>query len=167
MNEILLIVDLQPNFSPPEWVITRVQRLAGLMPSVATVIRHNEAIVPFDRQLNWVPNEDDESIVKADRVFIKYGYLPPSELMDYLATCKPERVLVCGIQAETCVLAAGFALFDAGLNPTLIGDAVIGSSLDKSGRKGIELWEHHFGQIIHDHQTILDQYSSSNQADTF
>jgi Amidases related to nicotinamidase len=57
-------------------------------------------------------------------------------------------VLVCGIQADTCVLAAGFALFDAGLSPTLIEDLVAGSSLDRSGRLGVDLWRHHFGQVV-------------------
>ncbi|MNF54363.1 hypothetical protein D3C84_357910 [compost metagenome] len=58
-----------------------------------------------------------------------------------------DRVLVCGIQTETCVPAAGFALFDAGLCPTLITDLTVGSSLDRSGKLGIELWKHHFRQI--------------------
>lgn len=52
------------------------------------------------------------------------------------------------MQTETCVLAAGFALFDAGLNPTLVTDLTVGSSLDRSGQMGIELWKHHFRQVI-------------------
>ena len=56
-------------------------------------------------------------------------------------------MLVCGIQTDTCVLAAGFALFDAGLTPTLVTDLTVGSSLDRTGRLGIELWKHHFRQV--------------------
>ena len=59
-----------------------------------------------------------------------------------------DRVLVCGTQADTCVLAAGFALFDAGLHPTLLKWLTIGSSLDRSGNLGARLWEHHFGSVL-------------------
>jgi nicotinamidase-related amidase len=51
-------------------------------------------------------------------VFIKHGYAPSEATLSYLKSLKPDRVLVCGIQTETYVLAAGFALFDAGLHPT-------------------------------------------------
>lgn len=84
-------------------------------------------------RLGWRPPLDDACLVAADRVFVKHGYLPTAELVDHLRALRAERVLVCGIQADTCVLAAGFALFDAGLQPTLIGDLVLGSSLDRSG----------------------------------
>jgi nicotinamidase-related amidase len=57
-----------------------------------------------------------------------------------------ERVLVCGIQADTCCLAAGFLLFDAGLNPTMLKWLTVGSSLDRSAGLGAKLWRHHFGQ---------------------
>jgi len=69
-------------------------------------------------------------------------------MLDYLRQLNPERVLVCGIQTDTCVLAAGFALFDAGLQPTLISDLTVGSSLDRSGQLGVSLWRHHFGHVV-------------------
>jgi nicotinamidase-related amidase len=56
-------------------------------------------------------------------------------------------VYVCGIQADTCVLAAGFALFDAGMRPTLLTDLVVGPSLNPTGALGIRLWRHHFGRV--------------------
>jgi len=61
-----------------------------------------------------------------------------------------DRILVCGTQADTCVLAAGFALFDAGLHPTLLKWLTVGSSLDRSGNLGARLWEHHFGSVVKD-----------------
>ena len=69
-------------------------------------------------------------------------------LVDHLRGLRPDRVLVCGIQADTCVLAAGFALFDAGLNPTLLAWLTVGSSLDRSGALGARLWAHHFGAVL-------------------
>lgn len=149
MRQILLIVDVQPSFSPPQWLIEGIEALLEYMPSVALVERHDESITPFKRQLGWHPAADDEPLIAADQVFIKYGYAPSAQTLTYLKHMQPDRVLVCGIQTETCVLAAGFLLFDAGLQPTLITDLTVGSSLDRSGQLGIDLWRHHFGHCVH------------------
>ncbi|MND70298.1 Isochorismatase family protein [compost metagenome] len=145
MRQALLIIDVQPSFNPPQWLIDGINGLLGRMPSVATVERHDESRTPFQRQLGWQPAKDDDSLIAADQVFIKYGYSPSPETIAHLRQLNPERVLVCGIQTDTCVLAAGFALFDAGLTPTLITDLTVGSSLDRSGQLGAQLWTHHFG----------------------
>ncbi len=148
MHQALLIIDVQPCFNPPPWLVEGINRLLGRMPSVATVERHDESRTPFARQLGWQPAADDQSLVAADKVFIKHGYGPTTEILDYLKSLNPQRVLVCGIQTDTCVLAAGFALFDAGLQPTLLTDLTVGSSLDRSGGLGIQLWRHHFKHLI-------------------
>ncbi|MEX5611666.1 cysteine hydrolase family protein [Pseudomonas protegens] len=147
MNQVLLIIDVQPCFNPPQWLVDGINRLLGRMPSVATVERHDESRTPFVRQLGWQPAVDDQSLVAADKVFIKHGYGPTTEILEHLKSLAPERVLVCGIQTDTCVLAAGFALFDAGLQPTLLTDLTVGSSLDRSGGLGIDLWRHHFKHL--------------------
>ncbi|MCJ2873163.1 cysteine hydrolase family protein [Rhizobium pusense] len=149
MNQALYIVDVQPSFNPPATLVAEISSLAQTMPSLATVERHDESVTPFERQLGWKPGRDDESLVVADRIFIKHGYAPPREAIDYLLSLKLDRVLVCGIQADTCVLAAGFALFDAGLHPTLLPWLTVGSSLDRSGELGARLWKHHFGAVLH------------------
>lgn len=144
MRQVLLVVDVQSTFSPPEWLVKGIQKLADVVPAVATVELHDEQRTPFHQQLGWHPAALDSSLVKTEQVFVKHGYAPSPETMDYLKRLKPDRVLVCGIQTDTCVLAAGFALFDAGLYPTLVTDLTVGSSLDRSGQLGISLWTHHF-----------------------
>lgn len=146
MRQVLLIVDVQATFSPPEWLIEGIGDLAKRVPSVATIELHDETRTPFLSQLGWCPAIEDRSLVEADQVFVKHGYAPSPATIEYLRQMNPERVLVCGIQTETCVLAAGFALFDAGLYPTLVTDLTVGSSLDRSGQLGINLWKHHFRQ---------------------
>ncbi|WP_085694994.1 MULTISPECIES: isochorismatase family protein [unclassified Pseudomonas] len=148
MHQTLLIIDIQPTFNPPTWLIDGIRPLIGLLPTVATIERHNESHTPFHRQLGWHPAPDDNCLIAADRIFIKHGYAPSSETLDYLKSQNPDRVLVCGLQTETCCLAAGFALFDAGLQPTLITDLTVGSSLDRSGGLGIQLWKHHFRHTL-------------------
>lgn len=155
MKQILLIVDVQSAFSPPDDLIAGINSLLPLMPSVATVEQHDEAAVPFAWQHHWQPPATDESLIAANRIFVKHGYGPPDDLMAHLKRQAPERVLVCGIQTDTCVLAAGFALFDAGLQPTLIASLTRGSSLDRSGGLGVRLWRHHFSNVIEDHRTLL------------
>jgi nicotinamidase-related amidase len=155
MKQALMIVDVQRSFTPPASLVAGITRLLPQMPSVATLERHVESRVPFQRQLRWHPSADDESLVTADRLFVKHGYLPPLAAIDHLHDLGVARVLVCGIQAETCVLAAGFALFDAGLHPTLIADLAVGSSLDPSGALGVRLWRHHFGEIIERYADLL------------
>jgi nicotinamidase-related amidase len=148
MKQALFVVDVQPSFFIPPEILDGIRSLSARLPGVATVERHNESVTPFERQLGWKPGKADESLVSADRVFIKHGYLPPPEAIEYLRSLRVDRVLVCGIQAETCVLAAGFALFDAGLHPTLLRWLTAGSSLDRSGELGARLWKHHFGSVL-------------------
>lgn len=155
MRQALLVVDVQRCFSPPSWLVDNINTLLPYLPSAATVERHDEAVVPFWRQLGWAPAPDDECLVSVNRVFVKHGYIPTPNTLDYLRSLAVDRVLVCGLQAETCVLAAGFALFDAGLQPTLIGDLVTGSSVDRSGALGTRLWRHHFGQVVERHADVL------------
>ncbi|MFA6113090.1 MAG: cysteine hydrolase family protein [Sphingomonas sp.] len=148
MRQALLVVDVQPSFDPPAWLVEEIDALAATLHSVATVERHDESVTPFERQLGWKPGPADESLVRTDALFVKHGYLPPTAAIDHFCALGAERVLVCGIQADTCILAAGFALFDAGLRPTLLPWLTIGSSLDRSGALGERLWRHHFGAVI-------------------
>ncbi len=146
MEQVLLVVDVQPCFDPPQWQVDAIKQLAPTMHSIATVERHNEDVTPFWRQLGWKPSSNDKPLVVTDRVFVKYGYAPPVELIRYLKDAGVRRVLACGIQADTCCLAAGFLLFDAGLHPTMLRWLTVGSSLDRSAELGARLWRHHFGQ---------------------
>jgi len=147
-NDALLVVDVQPSFDVPGHIIAGIEQLTRRFYTVATVERHDEAVTPFERQLGWKPGRDDESLVASDATFIKHGYLPPITLIDHLRSRRVERVFVCGIQADTCCLAAGFMLFDAGLHPTLLEWLSVGSSLDRTAALGARLWEHHFGSVV-------------------
>lgn len=147
MRQILLVVDVQACFSPPAWLVDGIHALTPHIPTIASIELHDETVTPFQRQLGWTPATEDQSLVHTERVFVKHGYAQTPATLDYLKSQDVDRVLVCGIQTDTCVLAAGFALFDAGLAPTLVSDLTVGSSLDRSGQLGITLWKHHFGHI--------------------
>jgi len=146
MPDLLLVIDVQPSFNPPDWLVRGITAIVPTLPSIATVERHDETVTPFQRQLGWTPGPADEPLIPTDRLFVKHGYLPPPALIAQVIDQGADRVLVCGIQADTCCLAAGFALFDAGLQPTLLKWLTVGSSLDPSGGLGARLWQHHFGR---------------------
>ena len=145
VTDALLVVDVQASFAVPDAIVIGIKELAARLHTIATVERHDETVTPFERQLGWKPGADDVSLIAAEHVFIKHGYLPPIAAIDHLRERGTERVFVCGIQADTCCLAAGFMLFDAGLHPTLLKWLTVGSSLDRSGELGAQLWRHHFG----------------------
>jgi nicotinamidase-related amidase len=148
MKQALLVVDVQPSFPIPSGILEEIRRLSASLTTIATIERHDESLTPFERQLGWKPGKADENLVSAERVFIKHGYLPPMSAIEHLRDLGMDRILVCGTQADTCVLAAGFALFDAGLHPALLRWLTVGSSLDRSGELGARLWKHHFGQVL-------------------
>jgi nicotinamidase-related amidase len=160
VKQALLIVDVQTTFPVPVEILNGIRKLSAILPSAATVERHDETVTPFLGQLGWRPGKADASLVPADRIFIKHGYLPPQAALEYLRDLRTDRVLVCGTQADTCVLAAGFALFDAGLHPTLLKWLTVGSSLDRSGSLGARLWQHHFGNVLgHSDQLGLPEHA--------
>ena len=164
MKQALLIVDVQSTFPISMEILSGIRELSAILPSIATVERHDESVTPFEGQLGWKPGKADESLISANRIFIKHGYLPPLAAIEYLRGLRMDRILVCGTQSDTCVLAAGFALFDAGLRPTLLEWLTVGSSLDRSGNLGARLWEHHFGRVLgHPDQLGLPEVTRFSQ----
>lgn len=53
MHQVLLIIDVQPSFNPPDWLVDGINALLAIMPSVATVERHDESITPV-RPPTWL-----------------------------------------------------------------------------------------------------------------
>jgi hypothetical protein len=74
MKQALLIVDVQPSFPISMEILHGIRELSAILPSVATVERHDESVTPFEGQLGWKPGKADESLIPANRVFIKHGY---------------------------------------------------------------------------------------------
>ena len=47
MKQALLIVDVQPSFSIPMEILHGIKELSIVLPSVATVERHDESVTPL------------------------------------------------------------------------------------------------------------------------
>ncbi|WP_312931912.1 hydrolase [Pseudomonas sp.] len=147
MRQVLLINQVQSTFEPPEWLVDGVRALSAQILTFGALTLHDEAHTPFQQQAGWHPAASDHCMHEADRVFIKHGYGLGREALDCLRELHPERVLVCGVGADSGLLAVGFSLFDAGLTPTLVTDLTIGSWLDRSGHTGMALWAEHLQRV--------------------
>jgi nicotinamidase-related amidase len=64
MRQVLLIVDVQSTFSPPDWLVTGIRALTRHVPAVATIELHDEKRTPFYEQLGWCPAAEDKSLVE-------------------------------------------------------------------------------------------------------
>ena len=73
MKQALLIVDVQPSFPISMEILHGIRELSAILPSVATVERHDESVTPFEGQLGWKPGMADESLIPANRAFIKHA----------------------------------------------------------------------------------------------
>jgi len=49
MKQALLIVDVQPSFPISMEILHGIRELSAILPSVATVERHDESVTPFER----------------------------------------------------------------------------------------------------------------------
>ena len=45
MRQVLLIVDVQSTFSPPEWLVDGLRRLSANIPTIASVELHDEQVL--------------------------------------------------------------------------------------------------------------------------
>ena len=58
MKQALLVIDVQASFPVPAEIVRGICALSAVLPSVATVERHDEAVTPFERQLGWKPGKE-------------------------------------------------------------------------------------------------------------
>ena len=70
-------------------LIDGIQTLIGTLPCVATIERHDGSKTPFQK---LPPAPDDDNLIQTDRVFIKHGYAPSSETIEYLKSLGVDRV---------------------------------------------------------------------------
>ncbi len=61
----------------------------------------------------------DTKAIRGDLDSTSHGYLPPPMAIEYLRGLRMDWILVCGTQADTCVLAGGVARRKARYSSTL------------------------------------------------
>lgn len=129
MKTALIVVDAQQFFlhdapdNLPRKIAAEVAR--GGYDAVAFTVFQNTPESNFNRSLNWpkcnttedvqLPDEF-RSYVTDQNVFTrdKYSGFSGTKLHAYLQSRGIEKVVLCGIDADACVLATAFSAFDLG-----------------------------------------------------
>ena len=120
MKRCMVALDIQNFFKPSPGVVHQVNQLALQIPTVATLFKHQEDIVPLDKLTDKSWPSDDDCLVSTSSVFYKHGYGLPKEVISLLKEQKADEVLLTGGHTDAAVLAAGFDLFDAGVIPVMV-----------------------------------------------
>jgi nicotinamidase-related amidase len=131
MGNTLIVIDLQKGFVKPQ--------SDHILPVIDRILRHNsfglilqtKYVNPkgstLERNLGWTAlrSSDDEEFVfdiKGAKIFSRSRYSAVDDKM--LKLLKPtDRIYLCGLETDACVLATAFSLFDAGLKVHIIEDA--------------------------------------------
>lgn len=128
MKTAIIVVDVQKFFlhdAPndfPKKVAEHIK--ATNYPVVAFTVFKNQPDSNFVRSLKWkksmshtdtkLPPEFDEFI--KDNVFVRAAYsgFESTNLHEYLTRQAIEKVVICGMDTDACVLATAFSAFDKG-----------------------------------------------------
>lgn len=143
MANALLVVDVQRYFlqeAPPELPrrIVNHYRSTSYDNIVFTVFRNQENS-NFVASLKWdqcASNEDvklpDEfnEVVTPDNIFTRAAYsaFKTTQLHEYLQARKVERLVICGVDSDACVLATAFEAFDLGYHVKIDFDLTYSSN---------------------------------------
>ncbi|MCA3244331.1 MAG: hydrolase [Alphaproteobacteria bacterium] len=119
MPRCMLALDIQTYYRPGPGMVAQINQLAASMPTCATLFTHDESITPLVR-FGRTPPMDTSVLVSTGAVIPKHGYGLPAQAVEWLKRQSPDEVLVVGGHTDANLLAAGFALFDAGLKPACV-----------------------------------------------
>lgn len=119
MNRCIVALDVQNYYRPGPGMVAQINQLAATIPTVATLFKHDEQVVPLVK-FGRTPPADATVMVNAQLVVPKFGYGLPEQAVQWLQRQNPEEVLIVGGHTDANVLSAGFSLFNAGLRPVIV-----------------------------------------------
>ena len=155
MNELLLIIDLQNDFinEKTKHIVEKIENL---------VEQEKYTYIVFTRYINSYDNlcytklnfegcltENGKKIAidsKNYKVIDKpmYTSLVP-ELEEYIKENKIEKIYLCGVDTECCVLKTALDLFDNGYNVYVLKDYCASMEGNQAHNNAIELLERNIG----------------------
>ena len=121
MNTLLLIIDMQKAFINPntEYLIEKISNLINANKYNYIVftrfINTNDSIYVSDLNYYGCIGEDKELVIKPDnhKVIDKKVYSSlNSELKNYIIENNIDKIYLCGINTDCCVLKTAFDLFE-------------------------------------------------------
>lgn len=119
MKRCMVAVDIQTYFRPSPGMISQINQLMVEFPTVATLFKHNETLVPLAKMGRSQP-KDTSLLINTTNVFEKNGFSLPQGVIDWLKTENPDEVLIVGGMTDGNVLAAGISVFNAGFKAVFV-----------------------------------------------
>lgn len=170
MKSMLLVVDMQNGFMPA--------KCQHIVPVVSGLIEHfnaqNKPVV-FTRFINipesgyvkWIRwsrlmTEPEINIIPelqqyVQKTFDKNYYTAfTDEFSSYIKENEIERVYICGVATDSCVLKSAIDAFEKGIEPLVIKDACYSHAGDEAHNAGLYLLSRNIGkyQIIESQQVL-------------
>jgi nicotinamidase-related amidase len=149
--EPLIIVDLQKAFDVPPQLVEKVRRYSRRFKKRIFTRFENPSGSIFRRELkqrSCAPGTEDTELLvqpqKGDLVLTKQGYGLPPAAIKKIRALGVNRVTVCGIDTDACVLGVMFSLFDAGIKCRVKKDLCWSSSGAKLHAAGMKVIEQQF-----------------------
>jgi hypothetical protein len=147
MPRCMLALDVQNYYRPGPGMVSQINQLSATIPTCATLFVHDESITPLVRA-GCTPPMDAAVLVSTGVVFPKHGFNLPLQLIEWLKNQKADEILVVGGHTDANLLAAGFALFDAGLKAACVPVLNFGNDwYMHTVTTGI--WEREVGKLYH------------------
>lgn len=115
----MVALDMQNYYRPGPGMVGQINQLSATIPTVATLFKHDEQIVPLVK-FGRTPPMDAAPLITAQITVPKYGFGIPDQAIEWLKKQTPDEVLIVGGHTDANVLAAGFSLFNAGLKPAMV-----------------------------------------------
>lgn len=171
---LLIVVDMQAGFvTEPTRHLTGVvknlarQWVAAGRPLVLSRY-HNHPGSQFEKLLRWYKLRDEadtalipefDELLPSAVVIDKTGYTVFTPELDKLIEAREVTdVVLCGVDAETCVLKSAADAFERGLTPWIVADACASNGGPAWHKRAMELAERYIGpwQVI-DSETVLQK----------
>ena len=170
-KSILLIVDLQRGF-----ITEKTQKVIGVVENAVNTLEYDVCVyskfynneeTSFSRILNWdrfQSIEEQEIVlprVNGNVIVSKNTYSAVTkELKQLIEKNKIERVYLCGIDTDSCVLATAFELFDNGVEPVIIIDGCASTAGDEYHHAAEIIMKRSFGR---ENVNLLSYYTGGNK----
>jgi nicotinamidase-related amidase len=163
MANILMLIDIQKGFVKDQ--------SKHILPVIDEILSHNnfDLIIQtkyvnpkgstLEKNLGWtyLRNSEEEAFVynaKGAKVFTRSKYSAVEDKMLKLFKSN-DRIFLCGLETDACVLATAYTLFDAGFKIHIIEDATATNAKFGEG-PAIEIIKRNFGKdCLVDHNHLL------------
>ena len=152
MKKVILALDIQAGLKTPEVIVSNVNKLAMKVPTIATVLVSSSDEKRDLEWLDWTAPKEDASRIQTNYTFNHHGYSLPDVVLKTLKKNGVEEVLVTGAHTEAFLLAAGFALFDAGFKASMVAPLCLSGQYHQH-TVTMKIWESSIGPV---YETIAE-----------